>query len=723
MAPAPPDLPTLDLGGTWRAVAADEELRRRFPEPDLDDSSWPTLAIPGHWRSSEAFAASDGPLLYRRPFVAADPGDDRRSWLELAGVFYQGDVWLDGAYLGDTEGYFAPHAFEVTDRLRERSEHVLAVEVACTRPADRRAKRNLTGVFEHWDCIDPDWNPGGIWAPVHLRHSGPVRIASLLVTCREANEAHATLHVEAELDAIAARTAEVATTVTGPDGSEVAGRLREESLAAGTNRVRWSVTVDDPRLWWPHALGAQPLHTVTVTVGGGGEVSDHRAVTTGLRQVRMRNLVLSVNGERLFLKGANCGPTRRALAEATPEAVAADVASARQAGLDLLRVHAHISRPELYRAADEAGVLLWQDMPLQWGYGHIRRQAARQGRQAVQLLGHHPSIAVWCGHNEPLTLDPPAGAGLTKADRTRFFTGQALPSFNRTALDRSLRRALERTDGSRPVLAHSGVLPHPVGGTDSHLYFGWYHGDERELPRMLARLPVLARFVSEFGAQAVPSTAGWMEPGRWPDLDWARLGDHHCLQLSILDRHVPRHGLTFDEWRDRTQAYQATVVRHHVETLRRLKYRPTGGFCVFLLADAQPAVTWSLLDHERRPKAAYHALAAACAPVIVVADRPAASYRPGREVDLSVHVVNDRREDLDADATAWLSWPGGGRTWQWEGHARADSVTKVGRVRATIPADCPNGPLRLELRVAYRHGADGAPVEVTNAYDAEVAIP
>jgi len=40
-----------------------------------------------------------------------------------------GDVWLDGAYLGDTEGYFFPHTFEVTEHLRSRSEHQLAVEV------------------------------------------------------------------------------------------------------------------------------------------------------------------------------------------------------------------------------------------------------------------------------------------------------------------------------------------------------------------------------------------------------------------------------------------------------------------------------------------------------------------------------------------------------------------------------------------------------------------
>ena len=117
----------------------------------------------------------------------------------------------------------------------------------------------------------------------------------------------------------------------------------------------------------------------------------------------MRSWIASVNGERLFLKGSNHGPTRMALAEATPAELARDVELAGDAGLDLLRIHAHITRPELYDAADRAGLLLWQDFPLQWGYARgIRKQAVRQAEAAVDLLGHHPSIAVWCGHNEPM---------------------------------------------------------------------------------------------------------------------------------------------------------------------------------------------------------------------------------------------------------------------------------------------------------------------------------
>ena len=480
-------------------------------------------------------------------------------------------------------------------------------------------------------CLDPDWNPGGIWRPVSIETTGAIRIQHLRVLCRRADATRADVAVRAVLDASERGGATITTAIGGTDHSQ------DVTLASGENQLEWTVAVAGPRLWWPKALGDQPLEEVTVevTADGADRPSHRRTSRTGLRQVSMRAWVVSVNGERLFVKGANHGPTRMALAEASPEEVRRDVDLAVDCGLDLLRVHAHVARPELYDAADEAGLLLWQDMPLQWGYaGGIRKQAVRQAREAVDLLGHHPSVVIWCGHNEPFALDVGPGAEADPGGLVgRYALAQELPTWNKTVLDRSIKRAIEKADGSRPVIAHSGVLPHPptLDGTDSHLYFGWYHGDERDLPDLARRLPRLVRWVGEFGAQAVPETADFLEPGRWPDLDWERLGHTHALQKRRFDERVPpAEHVTFRSWQAATQAYQATLIKHHVETLRRLKYRPTGGFAQFCFADGHPAVTWSVLDHERVPKAGYEALKAACRPVVVVADRPPATRRPGR---------------------------------------------------------------------------------------------
>jgi len=685
----------------WLATPADDDLRRTFADPDLDESSWEPITVPGHWRSTPAFADHDGPLLHRTRFDhAAGPGD-RRWWLRFDGLFYEGDVWLDGTYLGATEGYFFAHEFEVTEQLRSRSEHLLAVEVACSPQRDRARKRNITGIFQHWDCLDPDWNPGGIWRPVHLEESGPIRIRHLVTRCVEAGPERAVLSLTADLDAREAGDVHVRTTVGTVDHGT------DRTLAAGANTVEWTVTVDRPRLWWPHALGEAHLEPVVVEIrlpdAAGSRVSDRRRFRTGLRQVSMRRWVLSVNGERLFCKGANLGPTRMALADATPDELAADVALAKETGLDLLRVHAHVGRPETYDAADAAGMLLWQDFPLQWGYARsIRKQAQRQATEMVAMLAHHPSVAMWCGHNEPMGLDlDPSLLDRPWATRklgAKVLASQQLPTWNKTVLDRAVKRAIERADGTRPVVKHSGVLPRLPGleGTDSHLYFGWYWGDERDLPGFARVLPSQVRFPTEFGAQAVPETDDFVGAEAWPDLDWERLAHTHNLQPSILERYVPPEGHTYESWKAATQAYQARLLRHHVEALRRLKYRPTGGFCQFLLADAHPGITWSVLDHERRPKAGHDALVAACRPVIVVADRLPESVRPGDALALDVHVVSDRRLDLTGTVDAELRWCDGAHRWSFAGDVPADSCVLVGTVQLEVPDA--EGELVLSLR-------------------------
>ena len=595
---------------------------------------------------------------------------------------------------------------------------MLGVEVACAPQTDRTHKRNLTGVFQHWDCLDPDWNPGGIWRPVALESTGPIRIQHLRVAVPAGRRRPGpTSRCGPCSTRPRAAAATITTTVGGTDHTQ------DVTLAGGENQLEWTVAVADPRLWWPQALGDQPLEDVTVEVTAEGARPAEpppRRCAPGCGRSRMRDWIVSVNGERLFVKGANHGPTRMALAEATPDEVRRDVDLAVDCGLDLLRVHAHVARPELYDAADEAGLLLWQDMPLQWGYARgIRKQAVRQAREAVDLLGHHPSVAIWCGHNEPFALDVGPGADADPgALAGRFALAQELPTWNKTVLDRSVKRAIEKADGSRPVIAHSGVLPHPptLDGTDSHLYFGWYHGDERDLPDLARRLPRLVRWVGEFGAQAVPDD-GRLHRARAlarPRLGAAR--PHPRAAEAALRRaraagrarDVPRRG------RPRRRRTRPTLLKHHVETLRRLKYRPTGGFAQFCFADGHPAVTWSVLDHERVPKAGYEALEAACRPVIVVADRPPATVAPGEALALDVHVVSDLRVPIDA-ATVAPSCAGPAAPTGGAGRARSAPTSAAGSARCS--SSSPTRPARSTSTLTLDAGDHSA----TNAYAATIA--
>lgn len=703
----------MDLNGLWRATPADDDLRRDAIGLDVDDSSWPHVSVPGHWRLHPEFSEHDGPLLYRRCFSMPEPADGCRRWVTLDGVFYQADVWLDGAYLGDPEGYFMPHTFDVTALSRIGDEHVLAVEVACAPQTSHRGKRNITGIFQHWDGIDRDWNPGGLWRTVRVTDTGPVRIDRLRVLCRDADVARAHLLLTVRLDSDVARKVTIRTLVDGELMFD-----DERRVASGANNVSWSLDIADPALWWPRALGDQPLTVVEVEVVVEGEVSDRGRRRTGLRTVAWNNWSCSVNGERLFLKGANLLPTKAGLGVVTPDELRRDVELASEAGLDALRVHGHIAPSEIYDRADELGMLLLQDFPLQWGYARsVRAQAVEQAQAAVDLLGHHPSIVQWNAHNDPAAVAIGLEGDSPRA-RFRYLAAHQLPTWNKTVLDRWVKRSFERTDPTRLCVPHSGVLPHfpLLDGTDSHFYFGWYHGNVRDIEQLAKRVSRVVRFLSEFGAQAVPTSSEFIDSSAWPDLDWDHLERHHGLQKWVFDDRVPPAEFdTFEAWRSATQVYQAELLRHHIELLRRLKYRPAGGFCMFALNDPAPQVSFSVLDHRRVPKLGWRALTDACAPVIVVSDRPPDIVSPGQLLELDIHVVSDLRHAVDpAVVDIRAHWAGGEQRWRFGGDVPSDSCVRVGTLELAVPETL--GALTFDLTLT------AGDITATNHYTTAVTV-
>ena len=701
----------MDLSGDWLATVADDDVRRFGLGPDDRGLNWEHVRVPGHWRDHPAFVRSDGPIMYRLPFAGEAPAEGRRRWLTLDGIFYQADVWLDGAYLGDPEGYFLPHTLDVTALSRLADEHVLSVEVTCAPQSGAQGRRNITGVYQQWGGLDSTWNPGGIWRPVRLTDTGPVRIDRLRLLCRDADTRRAHLRLATRLDSVGQATVTVRTCLEGERVDE-----QEQAIAAGMNELEWTVDVSDPRLWWPHSLGEQHLTDVTVQVIVDGVESDARHDRTGLRQVAWNDWTCTVNGERLFLKGATALPTTLAPARLSDTEVRADIDAALDLGLDALRVEGHIAHPALYEAADERGVLLLQDFPLQWGHARsVRRQAVEQARAAVDLLGHHPSIVQWNAHNDPAGRSAKDEA-TTWWQRGRRVAAEQLPNWNRTVLDRWVKRSFEKSDPTRVTIAHSGVAPHfpQLDGTDSHLSFGWRRGVATDLAKFAGRMPRMVRFVSDFGADSAPEHAHFLaeqlSDHEWPDLDWDLLSADHGYDRTVFERRMPpSDSPDLDEWVRMSQHYQSHVLKVQIETLRRLKYRPTGGFCFARLADPVPAISASVLDHERKPKAAHDVVRAACAPVIVVADQLPDTTHWGSPIRLAVHVVNDLRQEFDeAYVDAHVEWPGGSEDFRFGGAIPADEVVMVGTVLLDAPAV--DGELTLDLALT----AEG--IESANHY-------
>jgi beta-mannosidase len=666
---------------------ADDGLRRSFPSPAFDDSAWERVTVPHHWQAVPAFSASAGPLLYRRRFAADVPHGDERAWLVFDGIFYQGDVWLDGSYLGDSEGWFFPHEFEVTDRLARGGEHLLAVEVGCEALRAEPAHRTLLGI---WD--DPSWSapgrtPGGIWAPVRLVRTGPVKISSVRVSCREARASKAVVEVSVELDSAIASSVEVHISArrlaqaaaaspneatpseATPSGAiTVAQMLLSHPLALGHNRSRWRVEIPEPQLWWPRGLGDQPFYQLELEVYVAGQRSDGRSVRTGLRELRMRDMRWSVNGERLFLMGADLSLPRPGVAWPGTTDLVVQLDQARRLGLGMVRPRAYVAGAALYDRADETGMLVWQDMPLHGRYRGPRRQATSQAHKMTELLGHHPSVIAWCAHDYP-----------SEASARR----RVWAAWEGIVLDRAVRRSLERTDPSRPALSSTG--PFPGRGWARRGPAGeWPPKRPAGIPLSAVVWPASFRFVPSVpvpSVSAVVPLTGAGLPGAGP----TGVGPTGVGPTGVGPTGVgpaaaaPQPGVA-EPALDGDPDGSYEVMRHQLEALRRAQWRPVGGFLLQGLP-REPGVAQGLRD--------------ACAPLIVTATWPGQPLVPGTEVVFDIHTVAGPGYGVsEATVVAFARWPGGGRRWVFAGEA-AVGTSFVGRGRFTVPSNAVLGQIDI----------------------------
>ena len=549
------------LTGDWRLLqvpqdhAAGDALGESYAAPAFDDSHWERVRLP-HLR--HATFGSDT-LWYRHHFTVPPRAPGQRLLLRLGGAFYQTRVWLNGAELGEHEGYFQPFGFDVTEHVHP-GDRPAVLAVRCHFPVEAGAfkrKTAVAGIFADWDCKPypslyfPDlpapnqWTvPVGLWQPAALFTSGPVLIESFNVfpTLHNpvwptsgpmpARAQSAELRLALRLRNLTATPQSARVTVSVAPANFVAGpgivALQAEwSLTLGPGEARdvaYSIELDQPRLWLPWTHGEPNLYQAVLSVAAGdaeptGGSASHAVQTFGVREVRAEiapgRWDWWLNGRRIFPKGSNY-VSDFYLDRVTPAGLRRDLALARGANLDLLRVHAHIAPPEFYRLCDEQGLLVMCDFPLIWTYGYgvppdeeaaFRASVFEQAEAMVHLLGSHPSIVLWSLHNEPPWT--PDGA---------FLGHDIQQAGTNRDMDRASAARVRALDPTRPAIPASGEL-------DQHLYHGWYTGawlDNRDLH---------PPFPTEFGVQALPNQESpvWATVNtNWPvdpdDPSWAHAG-------------------------------------------------------------------------------------------------------------------------------------------------------------------------------------------------------
>jgi hypothetical protein len=186
----------------------------------------------------------------------------------------------------------------------------------------------------------------------------------------------------------------------------------------------------------------------------------------------MRDWILSVNGERLFLQGANLGPTRMALAEATPPSWRPTSSWPPRPGSTCCGPRPR-GPARAYDAADEPGCSL-AGLPAAVGLRPVHPQARPSARRARwwtcwpttrRSRSGAATTSRWPRHRPRREADRPRARRLA----CRGASPSELPTWNKTVLDRTVKRTIERgrrlPAGDRPLRACSPTCPSSTAPT------------------------------------------------------------------------------------------------------------------------------------------------------------------------------------------------------------------------------------------------------------------
>jgi beta-mannosidase len=302
-------------------------------------------------------------------------------------------------------------------------------------------------------------------------------------------------------------------------------------------------------------------------------------------------------------------------------------------------VHAHVQSPHAYDAADAAGVLVFQDFPLQWFYdsgtetnpGFVEN-AQQQIADMAYLLHAHPSVVYYACHNEPLRQFVPTRPEDDGPER----------DVGERHLDAALIATLQSIDDSRHVHEASGI------GADVHSYMGSLGGGDLY---QVSDLP--AWFVSEYGFWTVgPQATKFGDRGWPPTVEQMR---QWVSRLSFIGSTTGFAGMpdrygSLEEWAAATEDYGAALAKHQTEWFRIHRGDPYMGYRWHFWSDWWGYAGGGLVDVERAPKRTYSAFREASRPLLVAGRIDRSVVEPG-EVTVPLFVVNDTATPWSGEVT------------------------------------------------------------------------
>jgi hypothetical protein len=383
--------------------------------PAIEDPFGLEIVVPFPWESRlSGLSAKEykGAAWYQRSIeIPADwaetpSGEGRPQWrlkpyLCFGAVDWQARVWVNGRFAGEHSGGYTPFSLDISRFAQPGQPATVTVRAYDACDAD-----TLLGK-QTYDWYTPS---SGIWQTVWLEGRAGAYLSRLHLTPR-LEEGKAILNVTVDADE-SATGKPYRLSVTSADGSfpEVTQGVVLEG--AKTEAVL-EVPVPSPRAWSPETPHLYDC-SVLLEAEDGSSAADVVTSYFGLRTIsrgRWENNpyeYVFLNGEPVYLRGALDQALHPDGLHGYPsdDAIRADVQTAKDLGLNMLRCHIKVNEPRYYYWADRLGVLMMYDLPSASVYTpSARANWERTFREALARDLSHPCIFSWILFNETWGLE------------------------------------------------------------------------------------------------------------------------------------------------------------------------------------------------------------------------------------------------------------------------------------------------------------------------------
>ena len=620
---------------------------------------------------------------YRTTFIVTKEQLARQAAvLKFEGLDTYADIYLNGSLLERTDNMFVGYELPVKEVLREGENRLQVyfhspIKQAMPQwetdgfdyPADNDHSKIRVSIYSRKAPYSFGWDWGirlatsGIWRPVTLEFYDAVRIEDFYVHQESVNKELAKVNnvLEVKSVATAPQQAEVTLTYSYKNEPEVKEQ-KNVTLQPGCNEISLPIEIADPHLWMPNGWGEAALYDFELSVKVDGRVVASEKKRIGLRTVKVvleddkdgKAFYFVVNGQPMFAKGSNFIPNDALLPNVTAERYYQLMKDVKDAHHNMIRVWGGgiYEDNRFYEAADEMGILVWQDFIFACttypSDPNFLRRVAEEAEYNIKRLRNHASLAMWCGNNE--IYEGMRFWGWKRRYKNPVIWEEMQEGYNKL-FHQLLPDMVKKYDADRfymhgsPYEANWG-RPNTWKIADSHNWGTWYgrkpfESLDKELPR----------FMSEFGFQSFPemkTLATFAEPKDYAleskvmnAHQKASIGNALIKKTMALYYDVPED---FEELVYKGLVLQGYGIRHGIEAHRRNRPYCMGSL-YWQLNDSWPVVSWSSIDYYGNWKAMHYQGKRAFAPVLLNV------FQEGD--DLCFYTLSDELKDYK-DAT--LQW-------------------------------------------------------------------